>query len=412
MSGGSPVTPGAAGAEPPPLSVIRSMGIDYDRGLVRVEVINGEVLEECLEIDARAPDVGVSASLYLPATRELHLALRHGDTARIRLPDRTAPNEAPPGPVVYLDQLHWIAVAQCLHSPEKLGKAELEAAERLLDWARASAITLPLSAANMVEVTKLDGPQRRDLGTVLLQLSVGWQMRSPIAVRGAELRSSIGGGEAVAKGVITLEPGVAAATPPKPLRVAEDLPVEWAQWFQDITTASAFASTLVDEEALPIVEGLQMASGWGEKHQRLAEFMRDYRVPKEHARVNTRAMLIADLHKEIASAATAVGAGDAAFRLWLAEGLEQDLPRMPYLGRQHEVIYHRLRNAQDRWEPNDLFDLNFLCCAAGYVDLVVTENKFSHYLQRAQSRVLAGAAVVAKLPAAVQHIEALLANRD
>jgi hypothetical protein len=387
------------------------MGIDYERGLVRVEAINGEVLEERLESEARAPEVGVSASLCLPAARELRLALRHGDTARIRLPDRTAPNEAPPGPVIYLDQLHWIAVAQCLHSPEKLGKDELEASERLLGWARASAITLPLSAANMVEATKLDGPQRRDLGTVLLQLSAGWQMRSPIAVRGGELRSSISGGEPVAEGVVTLEPGAAAATPPEPLRVAEDLPVEWAQWFQDITTASAFASTLVDEEALPIVEGLQMAGGWGEKHQRLAEFMRDHHVSKEHARINTQAMLIADLRKEIASAAATVGAGDEAFQLWLDEGLERDLSRMPYLGRQHEVIYHRLRNAQDYWEPNDLFDLNFLSCAAGYVDLVVTENKFSHYLQRAQSRVPAGAVVVAKLPEAVRHIEDLLANR-
>jgi hypothetical protein len=387
------------------------MGIDYELGLVRVESNSGEVLEERLESEARAPEVGVSASLYLPAARELRLALRHGDTARIRLPDRKAPNETPSGPVVYLDQLHWIAVAQYLHSPEKLEKGEQEAVERLLGWTRASAIILPLSAANMVETTKLDGPQRRDLGTVMLRLSAGWQMRSPVAVRSAELRRSLKGGEPVADGVVTLEPGVAAATPPEPLQVAEGVPVEWAQWFQDITTASAIASTLVDEEALPMVEGLQMATGWGEKHQRLAEFMRDHRVPKEHARINTRAMLIADLHKEIAAAAAMVDAGDEAFQLWLAEGLERDLARMPYLGRQHEVIYHRLRNAQDRWEPNDLFDLNFLSCAAGYVDLVVTENKFSHYLQRAQSRVPAGATVVAKLPDAVEHIETLLANR-
>jgi hypothetical protein len=58
---------------------------------------------------------------------------------------------------------------------------------------------------------------------------------------------------------------------------------------------------------------------------------------------------------------------------------------MPYGGRLYEVLYHRLRNADDTWERNDLIDMNFLCCAAGYADIVVGEKQTTEYLRRAES---------------------------
>ena len=53
---------------------------------------------------------------------------------------------------------------------------------------------------------------------------------------------------------------------------------------------------------------------------------------------------------------------------------------MPYIGRVEELVYHRLRNAAAGWERNDLNDVHFLCCAAGYADVVVCEKETADHL--------------------------------
>jgi hypothetical protein len=80
------------------------------------------------------------------------------------------------------------------------------------------------------------------------------------------------------------------------------------------------------------------------------------------------------------------------------------LPDMPYLGRVVEVITERLRNADDAWEGNDLNDVHFLTCTAGYADVVVGERKTSEYLRRAEGLVPKGAFVCRTLPEAIEHL--------
>jgi hypothetical protein len=80
---------------------------------------------------------------------------------------------------------------------------------------------------------------------------------------------------------------------------------------------------------------------------------------------------------------------------------------MPYLGRLEQVIFHRLRNADDRWEANDLNDLNFLACAAGYADVVVGEKKTTAYLLRAETTLGRRAATCRTLARAVQHLRTM-----
>jgi hypothetical protein len=41
-------------------------------------------------------------------------------------------------------------------------------------------------------------------------------------------------------------------------------------------------------------------------------------------------------------------------------------------------------NAGQRWEANDLVDIMFLCCAAGYADVVVGERRTIGYLRQAR----------------------------
>jgi hypothetical protein len=64
-----------------------------------------------------------------------------------------------------------------------------------------------------------------------------------------------------------------------------------------------------------------------------------------------------------------------------------------------------LSNADDRWEHNDLTDVNYLACAAGYADVAVGEKKMSEYLRRAGARAPSGASVYRTLPDAVVGLE-------
>ena len=89
------------------------------------------------------------------------------------------PTESPGVPVVYLDQNHWIMLARQQWSPEKVPEPHREGYARLTALARERAIVLPLSAAHAFETARKDGHQRRELATTMLQLSRGWQMRSP-----------------------------------------------------------------------------------------------------------------------------------------------------------------------------------------------------------------------------------------
>jgi len=77
---------------------------------------------------------------------------------------------------------------------------------------------------------------------------------------------------------------------------------------------------------------------------------------------------------------------------------------MPFIGRLREVLFHRLRNPEDHWEPNDLVDVQFLSCAAGYASVVVGERKASHYLQLAGQGFGDGAQIVSTLPDAVDAL--------
>jgi hypothetical protein len=142
-------------------------------------------------------------------------------------------------------------------------------------------------------------------------------------------------------------------------------------------------------------------------HQNLARYMRAARMPKEHARLNAHACVLADIANDISEAATAAGLTATELESWLREGAEQSITQMPYLGRLRELIYWRLRNPEDPWEANDLNDMHFLACAAGYADIVVGEKKTSDYLQRAARAAPTGAHVCSSLTQAYNRVKHL-----
>jgi len=66
-------------------------------------------------------------------------------------------------------------------------------------------------------------------------------------------------------------------------------------------------------------------------------------------------------------------------------GDDDPIARMPFLAQMRQMLFARLRNHTQRWEANDLIDILFLCCAAGYADVVVGERQAIGYLRQART---------------------------
>jgi hypothetical protein len=133
--------------------------------------------------------------------------------------------------------------------------------------------------------------------------------------------------------------------------------------------------------------------------------MREHKASAEHARINHARPSHADLGDETALSAQRAGLSPEQYSWWLREELPDRLREMPYVDRLHEVLYHRLRNSNDKWERNDLIDMNFLCCAASYADIVVGEKHTSRYLRRGESMSAPGAIVCRTLQEAIDALQ-------
>jgi hypothetical protein len=396
---------------PSPLS-IRRYELDIDRGVAIVELADGgghHVLP--LPVPLTRAQAGMRRAVYDSVKHQFAVTLPMGDVIVLDMVAPGSPWPAPEHPVVYLDQLHWITLAQCRWTPEKLSsEPERIAGERIIELARRRAICLPFSAGNLTEMTQMGGRRRRHLATTILGLSCGWQMRNPVTIRRRELEAIFSGGDPRVADPFTLQVGEVFIDGLPPAEAPADFPSDWRHWFQSMTAVNAMVASMIDEEKIPKTDGDEMAAGWASSHHDLAVYMREHRFSKEQVRRGALDKLAYDLAPEITAAAEASDLGKAELTAWIEDSFKDDLARMPYLGRQHEVIHLRLSNADDRWERKDLTDVNYLSCAAAYADVVVGEKKTCEYLKRSRNRVLDGAFVCRKLADAVARLDELLAT--
>lgn len=386
------------------------MTIDYERRVHRVELTDGSQHEEPLSEGIAERAGGIRRVSFGVTERKLMVTLPAGDDVVLEI-GAAGERDLPPAerPVVYLDQNHWVLLSQELWAPGKVGRLDdRRAAATMIALATAEAIILPLASAHLTEAPAAS-PRRRHLVTTMLRLSRGWQMRSPLELRMRELRAAMGGEQSAAQDVFSLEPGALFAAPPS---AAAQAPNDFALGAQELhrklTGVSAFCAAAIQDEPERSAEARKLAQTWAASHQRLARFMGQRRMGPEHARLNARACIIADLEQELAGVATEMNLDQDRFSAWLGDTFEHELAQMPYLGRLYELVYRRLRNAQKPWEINDLNDMQFLSCAAGYAELVVAEKRTTHDLQQVERRVATGAVVCNSLPAAVRHLATLI----
>jgi hypothetical protein len=383
-----------------------SWEIDFEHGLATIERGDGRRETFAMPTAFVAAGLPFLRSRFNFTSNTLSFTVPSGDSLIVEVGVPSAADGPPADrPVVYLDQLHWISLAQQRHAPQKLNEATASAATELIQLAEAQRILLPLSAGHLTEMAHLEGRWREHLGLTLMALSRGWQMRNPVAVRKAEFLRAMRG-ESSRTPVFTLQPDALFAAS-KPSERATDLTPPFDDLLPRLTWASALYAAVLDDEAIDMREGHEAAERWAAGFPSLAHHMRQHQTSAEHARINARARLIADLGDETAMAARRAGLSPEQYSQWLLDELPHHLRDMPYVGRLYEVLYQRLRNADDKWERNDLIDMNFLCCAAGYADIVVGEKQTSEYLRRAESRSAPGAVICRTLPEAIGALRRL-----
>jgi hypothetical protein len=402
----------------------RRLTIDYGKRLSEIELVDGTVIIGKNEAVPADDDDLIAAFVrrasYDARTRTVTLTLANGDDVVARLGTSLRGIDGRDGrPTVYLDQNHWITLAQRLHSPEKVSPHDLEPSSRLIEYARAGTVILPLSGAHLAETRRTVGRRREHLASLMLELSHGWQMRNPLRVRRDELRATFVRQRAGALDesqplrplVFGLDPGIifGARSLDLPSRKRAGRQAAGSgELVQRLAWACSLYLALLTVEADHRPDGARLADLWAHSHNELAQHLRHQQVPRVHLRKISLLRVITDLRDDVAAAGAEAGLDDVQFQVWLKTGADRDFALMPYLGRVREATHHRLRNADDHWEANDLYDLHFLACAAGYADLVAGEGHAANYLTVAGRKRTDGAPVVKSLPALMERLESLL----
>jgi hypothetical protein len=327
---------------------------------------------------------------YSFSHQRMVLETRQGDSVVIEMPVVGAYAPINGRPVIYLDQKDWSTLANALHTPDKVKvAAECAAAMDLITLAQRREIILPVSAAHLSETGRFDSQRRYLLGLTIAQLSAGWQMRDPLEVRRHELRQSFSRifqrSSPLPMPVFTLEP-YAIHGPNRTTRRPQwstDLPEDLAVAMAALTSMTSYIDTILD--AAPVKPPPD--SRWRDKNQRFTGQLASLSDGPARKRDIIRGFFIVDTEQEIAEEAARSGLTQTDLYDWVQEHRDTALDTLPSLGLYRGVLEDKHLNPDTRWKVNDLADLMYLTCGAGYADYVVGERSMVSHLRNASRRL-------------------------
>jgi hypothetical protein len=364
--------------------------LDLEAGRVRVIRSDMKELEVPLDISQFASSDRIATLTYYPHRNGLHCLTKLGDEILAECPSLDSPSPRNGRIVVYLDQKDWRTLRDARFEPEAIQSAEERvAADSLIQSVEERRVILPFSSAHLAETTRwrADPVRRYQLGLTILQLSRGWQLRDPLAVWEGELRAALARRGQMSNlsvpDVITLEPNAALAGRSEQYRPSTYLPADHALATSALASLSACFSTMLDEDPIEPVP----VPGWAQRQQQLSDWLTESRPSRQAADRALDQFFIADTAHEIARAAQAVSISRSQLEAWIEHGTARDVPLMPALGLFREVLRERHLNGRNTWEQNDLTDMAYLTCAAGYADHVVGERHFTHQVSKAALRL-------------------------
>lgn len=381
------------------------LSVDHAGKWAEVELASGLIVASALSGCAAAHEGEVGRTDYDPELRECTVTFHWGETATFEI----GPAEHAGAPVVYLDQNQWVMLARQQWSPKKVPVSHRKGYARLTALARERAIVLPLSAAHAFETARKDGRQRRELATTMLQLSRGWQMRSPLKVRREELLCNIAEFRADSTDLqqqptFTLDPDALFSASDYAAKESPE-----ADLHARLTWAPALVETLIEDEREDDEVARAKGERWATIHAGAATRMAEADASPEEKWATARMAVLTDLTDELAVVAATAGLDRGEWEEWLAES-EDNFASMPAIARVQQITHQRLCNPQYPWRVNDLADMHFLACAAGYADYLLAEKATSHDLRCAERRVPSGARICRAPGELVDLIEERLGN--
>ena len=373
------------------LTGIASMVMDRATSMLRVIMTDGTAMSRPFDPSTFPTSSIIVRSRYIPRTNLLFMETNRGDTIEAEMP--TLHNQASIAgrPVVYLDQRDWSFLAKVLAEPERVDPDQpLAAATYLIDLARAQKIILPMSFAHLSETSwRRDTDRRYHLALALTRLSRGWQMRYPVDVWRYELHQTFSARfQQVA--LPPLDVFTLAACAAEPQDTFQELNISSAGFPEGIEyvgramvcMTSYIDAVLFSESSLrtPIPE-------WVETFQL---------ITNEVAKVPTilkkreilRVMLLKDLKLQVVGeTAHKYGGTPAEMEQWVESHFDADVRTMRCFGFWSDIYRVKHLNSQTIWRANDLIDMLFLTCAAGYADYVIGERSTTSHLKQAAKRL-------------------------
>lgn len=330
-------------------------------------------------------------STYFMLANLIMLETDRGDTIGAELPTLDSRSPINGRQVIYLDQKDWSTLANTLHNPGRIASAaEREAAETLIELVRSKKVILPLSSAHMAETCKWSDNERRyRLALTIAQLSGGWQLQDPLTVRRIELQRSLekrysGRIGAVEPEVFTLAPNAIHSSRTGPKDWGDDpLPKDMQLATDAMTSISSHLSVMLGRE--PVQQG--QTPQWVEKFQFITDWLAGQERSSQSKRMSTDVYFLDDVRKEVAVAAQAAKTNIDQLHLWIHGAWREDLVQMPCLGLYREVLHEKQVNGGTAWKDNDLTDLIYLTCAAGYADHIVGERSAISQMKQSNRRL-------------------------
>ncbi|MGW5674095.1 hypothetical protein ACWEV4_03285 [Streptomyces sp. NPDC003860] len=357
-------------------------------------------------------DTSVVARLdFTPAFEALLATTLSGDQVLFEMPMEGAADQLAGRLVVYLDQNQWSLLSNADHGTPKSSEANRAAARKLRKWVDQRRIILPASAGHYYETGKRFSTERRyDLGLTILQYSRGWQMRDPLQVRRNELHDAFcqrldRPGNVRSAPVFTLAPDAlhsptrwTGAELPSTLQDHSVFPAK------ALLTATVSIDVMLDTQR--VEEGPD--TGWTAASQRFSDWLDELDQDSQQKRRAIDIHLVKDLQQDLAEEAAAADVPQELFQQWGFKGLVRAIGGAPAVGLFREMLHSRHLNKGTTWRPNDLTDMIYLSCAAGYADFVVCEKHMRDPLQHGLKRMGRSASVYRRLTDAVAAIEEAL----
>ncbi|GAA3796081.1 hypothetical protein [Cellulomonas soli] len=385
-----------------PLSRLLSIAIDYQTGTATFVRDDLMVATATVALPTNRGAAVTSSTFFPKQSRIVFKA--SGRTLTMNLGTLSTKCDAP---TVYLDQRDWIHFARWEKEPNRVTPAQRQFFGTLATAVESEQVIVPISAAHLVETSKRGGASRLDLAATMLRYSRGWQVRSVLALRRAELRALFGGEPLVVSDVVTLAPQ-AALDMERPAPFAPELGSEMSGLIERQVWAAVLVELLLDPVPTPN-GGQDLAHQWSQSFLPLATAIPGNAKARARIRDLTRVRFISDLGHDLPAAAKEAGLTPGDFSRWLTESAERDIAATPGLSRLRETLHLRIANATEKWEANDLNDWFYLSYSGAYLDLVLGERKTINYLRRVDPLVPSGAKLHYRAEDALADLQHLLA---